>query len=152
MIDVNKSKTKLHENWRHYLDLAAGSAREALGLANIWRFPYFCFIKGGGTYLCPFKSNYGQSFIALSSPLESLIRFEARTLLFDCLSQLNQKSIYYTNNDLFSRILGPFLMAYLILLVVVGVPMICIEMAAGRATHSGPIQAIGKLAPLVKGS
>ncbi|XP_022699632.1 sodium-dependent dopamine transporter-like [Varroa jacobsoni] len=93
VIDVTKSKAKSHENCRHYLDLAAGSAREALGLANIWRFPYFCFIKGG----------------------------------------------------------GPFLMAYLILLIVAGVPMICIEMAAGRATHSGPIQAIGKLAPLVKG-
>ncbi|OQR67363.1 sodium- and chloride-dependent GABA transporter ine-like [Tropilaelaps mercedesae] len=103
VIDVSKRKAKSHETCRHYLDLAAGSAREALGLANIWRFPYFCFIKGGGMY---------------------------------------------TINLQFK---GPFLMAYMILLVVVGVPMICIEMAAGRATHSGPIQAIGKLAPLVKG-
>ncbi|XP_018495944.1 sodium- and chloride-dependent GABA transporter ine [Galendromus occidentalis] len=93
VIDVTRTKAKSHDNCRHYLDLAAGSAREALGLANIWRFPYFCFIKGG----------------------------------------------------------GPFLMAYLMLLICVGVPMICIEMAAGRATHSGPIQAIGKLAPLVQG-
>lgn len=95
VIDVARTAqvSRRQGNWRHYLDLAAGSAREALGLANIWRFPYLCFIKGG----------------------------------------------------------GPFLMAYLMLLFCCGMPMICIEMAAGRATHSGPIQAIGKLAPLMKG-
>lgn len=42
-------------------------------------------------------------------------------------------------------------MAYLTLLVVCGMPMICIEMAAGRVTQSGPIAAIAKLCPLMKG-
>ncbi|KAH7956964.1 hypothetical protein HPB52_013929 [Rhipicephalus sanguineus] len=46
--------------------------------------------------------------------------------------------------------LSPFLMAYLTLLVVCGMPMICIEMAAGRVTQSGPIAAIAKLCPLMK--
>ncbi|KAH6933292.1 hypothetical protein HPB50_014005 [Hyalomma asiaticum] len=41
-------------------------------------------------------------------------------------------------------------MAYLTLLVVCGMPMICIEMAAGRVTQSGPIDAISKLCPLMK--
>lgn len=43
------------------------------------------------------------------------------------------------------------MIAYLTLLVVCGVPMICIEMAAGRVTQSGPIAAIAKLCPLMKG-
>lgn len=34
--------------WTHYLDLIAGCSREAFGLGNIWRFPYFCFVHGGG--------------------------------------------------------------------------------------------------------
>lgn len=87
-------KTKAKEGrWFHYLDLVAGCAREAVGLANIWRFPYFCFINGG----------------------------------------------------------GPFMLAYLTLLVLCGMPMICIEMAAGRVTQLGPISAIAKLCPLMKG-
>lgn len=87
-------KKKVSESrWLHYLDLVAGCSREAVGLGNIWRFPYFCFVHGG----------------------------------------------------------GPFMIAYLTLLVVCGMPMICIEMAAGRVTQSGPIAAIAKLCPLMKG-
>lgn len=91
---TEQPKKKVKESrWVHYLDLVAGCSREAVGLGNIWRFPYFCFVHGG----------------------------------------------------------GPFLMAYLTLLVVCGMPMICIEMAAGRVTQSGPIAAIAKLCPLMKG-
>lgn len=92
-VTVQPKKKVKESRWVHYLDLVAGCSREAVGLGNIWRFPYFCFAHGG----------------------------------------------------------GPFMIAYLTLLVVCGMPMICIEMAAGRVTQSGPIEAIAKLCPLMKG-
>ncbi|XP_064461080.1 sodium- and chloride-dependent GABA transporter ine-like isoform X2 [Ornithodoros turicata] len=52
-------KAKSKENrWLHYLDLVAGCTREAVGLANIWRFPYFCFMHGGGVGLAGVATSF----------------------------------------------------------------------------------------------
>lgn len=79
--------------WHRKLDFLWCSICHALGLANFWRFPYYCYSNGGGS----------------------------------------------------------FLVIYLIFLAVCSVPFLCMELAVGQMTQSGPISAFGQLCPLMKG-
>ncbi|GIX68103.1 sodium- and chloride-dependent GABA transporter ine [Caerostris extrusa] len=79
--------------WHRKLDFLWCSACQALGLANIWRFPYYCYSNGGGSFVLP----------------------------------------------------------YVVFMVVCSVPFLCMELAVGQVTQSGPISAFGQLCPLMKG-
>ncbi|XP_065344057.1 sodium- and chloride-dependent GABA transporter ine isoform X1 [Cloeon dipterum] len=47
---------------------------------------------------------------------------------------------------------GVFLVPYFLILVICGIPMLYMELAVGQYTRRGPIGAIGKLCPLLKGA
>ncbi|CAL1299371.1 unnamed protein product [Larinioides sclopetarius] len=79
--------------WHRKLDFLWCSACQALGLANIWRFPYYCYSNGGGSFVLP----------------------------------------------------------YVVFMLVCGIPFLCMELAVGQVTQSGPISAFGQLCPLMKG-
>ncbi|XP_067121331.1 sodium- and chloride-dependent betaine transporter-like [Centruroides vittatus] len=79
--------------WRVKVDFVLCVACQTLGLNSIWRFPYYCYKNGGGS----------------------------------------------------------FVLAYLILLVLCGVPMLCMELSVGQIMQTGPIAAMGQLCPLMKG-
>ncbi|CAG0879420.1 unnamed protein product [Cyprideis torosa] len=46
---------------------------------------------------------------------------------------------------------GAFLLPYLLILCICGIPLLYMELAVGQYTNAGPIQAIGSLCPLLKG-
>ncbi|KAF8788122.1 Sodium- and chloride-dependent GABA transporter like protein [Argiope bruennichi] len=79
--------------WHRKLDFLWCSACQALGLANIWRFPYYCYSNGGGSFVLP----------------------------------------------------------YVVFMLVCSIPLLCMELAVGQVTQSGPISAFGQLCPLMKG-
>ncbi|KAG8200229.1 hypothetical protein JTE90_025007 [Oedothorax gibbosus] len=91
--EVVYARTPVHAPWHRKLDFLWCSACQALGLANTWRFPYYCYSNGGGSFVLP----------------------------------------------------------YLVFLFVCGMPFLCMELAVGQATQSGPISAFGQLCPLMKG-
>ena len=46
---------------------------------------------------------------------------------------------------------GAFLIPYLVMLLLCGIPLLYMELAVGQYTRRGPIGALGKICPILKG-
>lgn len=80
-------------SWRNKREYLLSCIGYAVGLGNIWRFPYLCSKSGGGAFLIP----------------------------------------------------------YIIMLIFCGLPLLYLELGVGQWTRFGPVHAIEKLCPLMKG-
>ncbi|KAK5606918.1 hypothetical protein CRENBAI_013299 [Crenichthys baileyi] len=79
--------------WSGQLEFILATVGYAVGLGNVWRFPYLCYSSGGGAFIVPYL-----------------------TMVFLC-----------------------------------GVPLLCMEFAVGQYTRLGPVHAFAKICPLLKG-
>ncbi|MGH0167777.1 UNVERIFIED_CONTAM: hypothetical protein FKN15_053669 [Acipenser sinensis] len=79
--------------WSRQIEFTLAGIGYAVGLGNVWRFPYLCYRSGGGAFLVP----------------------------------------------------------YFIMLVLVGIPLLYMELTLGQYLQLGPIHAMAKVCPLLKG-
>jgi hypothetical protein len=79
--------------WDNKCEFFLSALGYAVGLGNVWRFPYMAYKNGGGAFLIP----------------------------------------------------------YLVMLFVIGLPMFFMEFALGQYAGRGPIHVFGRLAPILKG-
>lgn len=80
--------------WERKIEFVLACVGYAVGLGNIWRFPFLCYESGGGAFLIP----------------------------------------------------------YIIMLFVCGIPLFYMELAVGQFTRLGPFGAIGAMCPILKGA
>ncbi|XP_076452847.1 sodium- and chloride-dependent GABA transporter ine-like isoform X2 [Babylonia areolata] len=50
----NGAELEVRENWNKKAEYLLAIIGYAVGLGNVWRFPYLCFRSGGGAFLIPF--------------------------------------------------------------------------------------------------
>ncbi|XP_054905309.1 sodium- and chloride-dependent GABA transporter ine [Poeciliopsis prolifica] len=79
--------------WSGQLDFILATVGYAVGLGNVWRFPYLCYNSGGGAFIIP----------------------------------------------------------YLVMVFLCGIPLLFMEFAVGQFTRLGPVHAFAKICPLSKG-
>ncbi|XP_068456191.1 sodium- and chloride-dependent GABA transporter ine [Clinocottus analis] len=79
--------------WSRQIEFTLAGIGCAVGLGNVWRFPYLCYRSGGGAFLVP----------------------------------------------------------YLLMLVVLGFPLLYMELTVGQYTRRGPVHALASVCPLLKG-
>ncbi|KAM6907479.1 sodium- and chloride-dependent GABA transporter ine [Xenentodon cancila] len=79
--------------WSKQIEFTLAGIGCAVGLGNVWRFPYLCYRSGGGAFLLP----------------------------------------------------------YLFMLLVLGIPLLYMELIVGQYTRRGPVHALASLCPLLKG-
>ncbi|KAL2095058.1 hypothetical protein ACEWY4_009777 [Coilia grayii] len=79
--------------WNKQIEFTLAGIGTAVGLGNVWRFPYLCYRSGGGAFLVP----------------------------------------------------------YLFMLVVLGIPLLYMELIVGQYLRKGPVHVLEKVCPLLKG-
>uniref|UniRef100_A0A3P9QEE8 Transporter n=1 Tax=Poecilia reticulata TaxID=8081 RepID=A0A3P9QEE8_POERE len=76
--------------WCGQLDFILATVGYAVGLGNVWRFPYLCYSRGGGAFIIP----------------------------------------------------------YIVMVFICGIPLLFMEFAVGQYTRLGPVHAFTKICPL----
>ena len=60
---VTEPAVKERASWGSKIEFFLSCLSFAVGLGNVWRFPYLCYKNGGGKSICPFEKHFCMSIL-----------------------------------------------------------------------------------------
>ncbi|CAH2104897.1 unnamed protein product [Euphydryas editha] len=79
-----------HERWGSQLEYLLSCLGYAVGIGNLWRFPYLCYRNGGGAFLIP----YLLTLVTCGIPLVYLETFLGQFASAGCISVFNINPLF----------------------------------------------------------
>lgn len=134
---ATSSESEEQEKWTTKADFIMSCIGYAVGLGNIWRFPYLCYKNGGGnpTY-CSCEIH--------SAPCDIKI--------FERTNRFSFSPCHISHGYCFlSFSTASFLIPYFMTLITCGIPLFYLEMALGQYLSLGPVKAWAVVCPVLKG-
>ncbi|XP_035171084.1 sodium- and chloride-dependent GABA transporter 1-like [Oxyura jamaicensis] len=130
-------------SWKGRFDFLLSCVGYAIGLGNVWRFPYLCGKNGGGE----------RNSQCLHSTLSSLVTWMGSGLVSAVVLSVGDfpsSPIPAVASEQACSSLWAFLIPYFLTLVFAGIPLFLLETALGQYTSVGGL-GVWKLAPMFKG-
>lgn len=127
---LSSSEPPARDGWNSKIEYFLAQVGFSVGLGNVWRFPYLCHQNGGG-----------------EEPVSV-------TVLLNVISEGSHGSCCCGCSHLISAHLsssGAFILLYVLLMLVMGIPLFFLELAAGQAIRQGSIGVWKYISPRLVG-